>query len=304
MQRGWETRSLAELEGRLTSPRPAASTSPPTASPHAHAPPPATSPSRGFYQSSERTTLAPDSSVPAPRLPHASYPGPAYAPSLRPQASQHDPAYPAPARAAHGANAPQPAPALAPPVDFAARPPAHPRRSHPGAPRAPLAPMAGGAPPHRRPNPRAAGVIPATPPPLSQHSSSGGGSAHLTPSAGGVGGARKASAAMEQDAIETLVFMSSPGNSQRRPGTAGTGPGAGLSPRRTNAGLGAAAGALAARPGFLAGVSLESGADIERALDRMPVGESSSSSEDEEMGTAEGLGVRMGAEGRGVAFAR
>ena len=89
-------------------------------------------------------------------------------------------------------------------------------------------------------------------------------------------------AAMEQDAIETLMFMSSPGNSGYHPPPP---PSQTHTPSRRSQ-LGAADTAMSnsrtKRGGMLDGLDLGNEENIDRILDQMPAGSSSSSSSDDE----------------------
>ncbi|MCJ1403837.1 hypothetical protein MMC11_007060 [Xylographa trunciseda] len=268
VQNGWQTKtideveSLASTQGRILSPK----------QPF-HSPRPTETPSyretAGFAESSERTTAP---SLASPRKYQGKYgqddlyaqrAKPSYSPSLNPKDEFRHP------DGQYRTTSTDSGPSLAPPVDFAPR---NPRRSDQSYSHASPLYLNNGRN-HSNLSASSASstrsTIPATPPQKRPPS------IKTTPSA----------TAREKDAIETLLFMSSPGNSQRHP-TSSQLPG---TPLRNNY--------LAAerhvgfidddsipisprKRGFLDSVRFETDENIDKVLDRMASEESSSSEED------------------------
>ena len=207
VQKGWEARKFDELES-LTSQQasPVSAAAPPrkpNGSPRVNLLNAYQDRAGAFNQSSERTTIFPEQqSLPSRSHNEQAQPGRVhYSPSRSRYAHgpKSDPNKPSSA----GLNAPT----LAPPVDLTSRHDRHPRRSQP-------APYQPGPPPLSNTrnvsnlsasSASSGGMVPATPPPRLAPPPS---TTLKTPSG------QKATA-MEKDAIETLVFMSSPGNSQQ-----------------------------------------------------------------------------------------
>jgi len=274
VQNGWQTRTIDEVEnlattqGCIVSPKK-----------HFHSPRSTETPSyretAGFAESSERTTAP---SLASPRKHQGKYSKedlyaqrakPTYSASLNPKDDFRHP------DGHYRTILNDSGPSLAPPVDFAPR---NPRRSD--------QPHSQGSPLHlsnarNHSNLSASSTsstrstIPATPPQKRPPS------IKTTPSA----------TAREKDAIETLLFMSSPGNSQRHP-TSSQLPG---TPLRNNF--------LAAerhvgfidddsipisprKRGFLDSVRLQTDENIDKVLDRM-ASEDISSSEDDVLASSQ-----------------
>ncbi|MCJ1370380.1 hypothetical protein MMC20_001593 [Loxospora ochrophaea] len=229
----------------------------------------------GFAQSSERTTAAPSQrSTYAPQTNngnpayHSNTTSPTFSPSPNPPSRTYESFW---AETSAGPSHSQPqtqtsptrsGPFLGPPADI------YPRNSHRSNPH------------HTQPlrlhtndlssHPKTFNTsLPSTPPSRGHNLSA----SMRTPSQ---------KAAMEQDAIETLMFMSSPGNSGYHPPPP---PSQTHTPSRRSQ-LGAADTAMSnsrtKRGGMLDGLDLGNEENIDRILDQMPAGSSSSSSSDDE----------------------
>ena len=274
VQNGWQTRTIDEVESLASTQGYIVSPKQPFRSPR-----PERTPIRGettgFAESSERTTAP---SLGSPRIYQGKSNGedlyaqrakPSYSPSLHPRDNFR------PSVAQYQTTSNEQGPSLAPPVDFVPR---NPRRSDQLNSQASALYLNRG---RNHSNLSASSTsstrstIPATPPQKRPPS------IKTTPSA----------TAREKDAIETLLFMSSPGNSQRRP-TSGQLPG---TPLRNNF--------LAAerhvgfidddsipisprKRGFLDSVRLQTDENIDKVLDHM-VSEDSSSSEDDMLASSQ-----------------
>ncbi|MCJ1389687.1 hypothetical protein MMC18_002544 [Xylographa bjoerkii] len=274
VQNGWQTRtideveSLASTQGCIVSPKQPFHSARPDRTPVYRE-------TAGFAESSERTTAP---SLASPRIYQEKYSQEdLYAQRANPSDShslysKDDFRHP---NAHYQATSNEQGPSLAPPVDFAPR---NPRRSEQSYSQAsPL--YLNGSRNHSNLSASSTSstrsTIPATPPQKRPPS------IKTTPSA----------TAREKDAIETLLFMSSPGNSQRRP-TSSQLPG---TPLRNNF--------LAAerhvgfieddsipisprKRGFLDSVRFETDENIDKVLDRM-ASEDSSSSEDDVLASSQ-----------------
>ncbi|MCJ1304862.1 hypothetical protein MMC08_007675 [Hypocenomyce scalaris] len=198
VQHGWQSRTISEIEtltSQHASPISTTTTSRPFDSPLTNSTTYNTD-RTGFAQSSERSTATPEYVHAAPHLHNGTsgldyaYPLPATEPSYSPipttrtyeQFWRDHPSTP---------RHPHTAPSLAPPVDIQPR---NPRRPNPSQPLTSL---------HTN-FITSTGTLPSTPPRQHQEPAP----AIRTPSQ---------NAAMEKDAVETLLFMSSPGNSGYRP---------------------------------------------------------------------------------------
>ena len=268
VQNGWQTRTIDEVESLASTQGYVVSPKQPLRSPR-----PDRTPIRreaaGFAESSERTTAP---SLASPQLYQGKYSRedlyaqrakPSYSPSLYARDDFRRP------NTQYQTASNEQGPSLAPPVDFAPRNPRRPDQSNPQT----SVPYLNGGRNHSNLSASSTSstrsTIPATPPQKRPPS------IKTTPSA----------TAREKDAIETLLFMSSPGNSQRHP-TNSQLPG---TPLRNNF--------LAAerhvgfidddsipisprKRGFLDSVRLQTDENIDKVLDRM-VSEDSSSSEDD-----------------------
>ena len=275
VQNGWQTRTIDEVESLAATQGYVISPKQPF-----HSPRPDRTPvqreTAGFAESSERTTVP---SMASPRLyqakhnrdePYAQRAKSSYSPLLHPRDDFRRP------DAQYRTTSNEPGPSLAPPVDFSPR---HPRRSSQSNSQASALYLNGS---RNHSNLSASSTsstrstIPATPPQKRPPS------IKTTPNA----------TAREKDAIETLLFMSSPGNSQRHP-TSSQLPG---TPLRNNF-L-----AAARHVGFidddssipisprkrdlLDSVRLQTDENIDKVLDRM-ASEDSSSSEDDRLASSQ-----------------
>ncbi|MCJ1378926.1 hypothetical protein MMC17_002025 [Xylographa soralifera] len=274
VQNGWQTRTIDEVESLASTQGYIVSPKQPFHSPRLERTP-TRGETAGFAESSERTTAP---SLASPRIYQGKYSRedlyaqrakPSYSSSLHSRDDFRRPD----AQIQTASN--ESGPSLAPPVDFAPR---NPRRSdQPNSQASPL--YLNGARNHSNLSASSTSstrsTIPATPPQKRPPS------IKTTPSA----------TAREKDAIETLLFMSSPGNSQRHP-TSSQLPG---TPLRNNF--------LAAerhvgfidddsipisprKRGFLDSVRLQTDENIDKVLDRM-VSEDSSSSEDDVLASSQ-----------------
>ena len=223
---------------------------------------------RGFVQSSERTTLAPSSSLPPPAIHNSNHIGTHAGYSSQPSSGYNG-------RVSSITNQ---GPSLAPPVDFTPR---HPRRSSNQAYNAPsLAPNGARTTSNLSASSTSSITHPTTPP--QRH----------RPTVKTTRTPRHQNTTLEDDAIETLIFMASPGNSQRHPNNHASQFSqlrSGFLPeKRAKEPLPLSS---PRKRGFLddTNLNLEDNEDIDRVLDSMPNGDSSSDDEDEDMGIARGV---------------
>ena len=274
VQKGWESKNINEVETLAARQASPLSTTPNAermmASPRSNV---SGSPERaGFVQSDLRTKLSPSRVTRPPRA--------VVSPdSLSSSSANSDIMRIAPVQRSTGL--PGPTPTLAPPVDLSPR---NPRRSNPPTFQKPqfssdhrnTSNLSESSTSSLRPI-----AITATPPAI-QHP------LIRTPS-------EQRASAMEQDAIETLLFMSSPGNSQYRPSNqpiSGS-PLRGLLsqdrrrkelpptlPRVVNIPNDDAVPISPRKKNFLDNVNLENNENIDRVLDQMPAEEESSSDEE------------------------